>query len=311
VLPVRDARADEDEDADHVVDDSFEHSTTPQPTRQFRGRLATPILDADQVKTTVGPLPGAPSAAPAPTPAPAASPPPVTALAPVASAAMVPMSSRTEVSVFKLDRSTSIDTRLVMVREPDSPRAAAYRVLRHRLLERDRRTFVVTSAQPGEGKTTCAANLALALGECGRAKVLLVEANLRTPALAAMLGFQPPVCFSEQLAAHRDRPLEPWTLVEVLSPYLHVAAVKPGGSGRPLVDAPAWAIAMERLKLAGYDYIVIDTPAVLGAADVNLIQDSADAVFFVARARTSSGRHLRRAVEQLAPAPILGVVVIE
>lgn len=226
-------------------------------------------------------------------------------------ASLPPDAVATEVTVYKLDKQTSLDPRLVLVREPDSARAAAYRVLRHRLLERPRRTFVVTSPGPNEGKTTCAVNLALALGECGRARVLLIEGNLRRPSLGRLLGFMPPVCFAEQLAAHRDRPLDPWVLVEVLSPYLHVAAVKPTNGGRPLLDAPAFAIAMERLKLAGYDYIVVDAPPVLGAADVNLIQDSADAVVFVARGRSTSGRHLRRAIEQLAPAPILGVVLIE
>src|SRR5438477_583444 len=87
------------------------------------------------------------------------------------------------------------DERLILVRDPDSARAASFRVLRHRLQEKgDPRVIAVTSAGPREGKTTCAVNLALALGECGRAKVLLIEANLWTPALAPLFGFMPPEC---------------------------------------------------------------------------------------------------------------------
>src|SRR5262249_31102421 len=102
------------------------------------------------------------------------------------------------VRVQRMPPGDASDPRLVMVRAPDSPAAAAFRVLRHRLIERDGlRTVLVTSPRVGEGKTTCAVNLALALCEAGRARVLLLEANFRRPAIARMLGFRPPVCFSE------------------------------------------------------------------------------------------------------------------
>jgi Mrp family chromosome partitioning ATPase len=204
------------------------------------------------------------------------------------------------------------DTRLILVREPDSARAASFRVLRHRLQERgDPRVIAVTSAGPKEGKTTCAINLALALGECGRARVLLVEANLRTPSLAPLFGFMPPECFTKQMARHKQKPLDGWSVVEVFSQYLHVLAVEPTDRGRPLLDGPAFAIAMEMLQQAGYDYIVIDTPPVIGAADVNLIEDSADGVLFTAWARRTSSRVLRSAIEQLAPSKVLGVSLLD
>jgi Mrp family chromosome partitioning ATPase len=162
-----------------------------------------------------------------------------------------------------------------------------------------------------EGKTTCAANLALALGECGRARVLLVEANLRKPALAELFGFLPPECFSTQLVRHKDKPLEPWSVVEIYSPSLHVLAVKPDGDARPLLDGPAFSLAIELLRQANYEYIVIDTPPVLGAADVNLVEDAADGVLFTAWSRTTSGRRLKQAVEQLAPAKLLGLALLD
>jgi Mrp family chromosome partitioning ATPase len=206
------------------------------------------------------------------------------------------------------------DARLIMLNEPDSARAASFRVLRHRLAERgDPRTIVVTSAVAGEGKTTCAANLAMALGECGRAKVLLVEANLRRPSLAALFGFLPPECFSIQLAKHRDKPLDPWSVVEAFTPSLHVLAVKPGpeNEDRPLLDGVAFGNAMDMLKRSGYDYIVIDTPSVLGSADVNLAADFSDGVLLTTWARKSTSRDLRRALDQLSPAKLLGVTLLD
>ena len=219
---------------------------------------------------------------------------------------------RTQVWVATHKPPEDPDARLILVREPDSARAASFRVMRHRLAERgDPRVIAVTSAGPREGKTTCAANLALALGECGRARVLLIEANFRTPALAALFGFLPPECFSVQLQRHKESPQEAWSVVEILSPSLHVLAVKPESEARPLLDGPAFGLAIDMLRHAGYDYIVIDTPPVIGVADVNLVEDAADGVLFTAWSRTTSARKLTQAVEQLSPAKLLGLALID
>lgn len=204
------------------------------------------------------------------------------------------------------------DSRLVLVREPDSERAAAFRVLRHHLLELGRpQVVVVSSPQPGDGKTTTALNLALALAECGRSKVLLAETHVRRPQLANVFRCVPPWCFAEQLAAHRHQPMLPWSLVDIPSAWLHVAPINPRIEKTQLLDAPAFSIAMERLRTAGYDHIVIDAPPVLGSADVNLMADAADAVLFAVRARQSTTRDLRKAIDQIGPNKVVGTVLVE
>lgn len=204
------------------------------------------------------------------------------------------------------------DPRLVLMREADSERAAAFRVLRHHLLEAGRpQVVIVSSPQAGEGKTTVALNLALALAECGRAKVLLAETHVRRPQLANVFKCIPPWCFAEQLAAHRHQPMLPWSLVDIPQVWLHLAAINPRIEKTQLLDAPAFAIAMERLRIAGYDHIVIDAPPVLGSADVNLMADAADAVLFAVRARTSNSRDLRKAVDQIGQKKVVGTVLVE
>src|SRR6185369_2167201 len=195
------------------------------------------------------------------------------------------------------------DPRLALVIDPDSERSAAFRVLRHHLLEHGRpQVIIVSSPLTGEGKTTTALNLALALAECGRAKVLLAETHVRRPQLANIFRCVPPWCFAEQLAAHRNQPMLPWSLVDIPQLWLHVAPINPRIEKTQLLDAPAFAIAMERLRLAGYDHIVIDAPPVLGSADVNLMADAADAVLFALRARQSNTRDVRRAIDQFGAA---------
>jgi protein-tyrosine kinase len=204
------------------------------------------------------------------------------------------------------------DARLVLVHEPDSDRAAAFRVLRHHLhAAGNPGVIAVSSPRRGEGKTTTAVNLAISLAECGRAKVLLVETHLRRPQLAEIFRFTPPWCFAEQLASHRHQPLLPWSLVEIPQLWLHVAAVNPHSDRTQLLDAPAFAIAMERLRLGGYDYIVIDTPSVLGSADINLVQDAVDGIALALTAKRSTARDLRRTLDQLGDNKIVGTVFLQ
>jgi Mrp family chromosome partitioning ATPase len=205
-----------------------------------------------------------------------------------------------------------VDPRLELLLDPDSERSAAFRVLRHHLLELGRpQVVIVSSPQSGDGKTTAAVNLALALAECGRAKTLLVETHVRRPQLTTVFQFVPPWCFAEQLAAHRHQPTMPWSLIDIPQLWLHVAAINPRTDQTQLLDGPAFAIAMERLRLANYDHIVVDAPPVLGSADVNLMTDAADSVVFALRARRSNTRDLRRAIEQLGTNKIAGTVLLQ
>jgi len=205
-----------------------------------------------------------------------------------------------------------LDPRLALVLDPDSERSAAFRVLRHHLLEIGRpQVVIVSSPQVGDGKTTTAVNLALALAECGRAKTLLVETHVRRPQFTDIFKFVPPWCFAEQLAAHRHQPTMPWSLIDIPQLWLHVAAINPRIALTQLLDGPAFAIAMERLRLAGYDHIVVDAPPVLGSADVNLMADAADSVVFALRSRRTTTRDLRRAIDQLGGRKVAGTVLLQ
>ena len=236
-----------------------------------------------------------------------------TAMSPPLARAQTPAGPPPEIGLSQhhIPPEEPLDRRLALVVDPDSERSAAFRVLRHHLLELGRpQVVVVSSAHHGDGKTTVALNLALALAECGRAKVLLCDAHLRHPQLADVFRLVPPWCFAEQLAAHRNQPMLPWSLVEIPQLWLHVAAVSPRIEKTQLLDAPAFAIAMERLRLA-YDHIVIDAPPVLGSADVNLMSDAADAVLLAVHARRSTARDLRKSIEQVGSSKVVGTVLVQ
>jgi Mrp family chromosome partitioning ATPase len=67
---------------------------------------------------------------------------------------------------------------------------------------------------------------------------------------------------------------------------------------------------MDQLKNAGYDFVVVDTPPVLGSGDVNVIADAVEGILLAALPLKSKRREMRKAAVQLEPAPILGAVLL-
>ncbi len=218
---------------------------------------------------------------------------------------------RTQIVAHAVKLAEPVNPLLVTLADPYSSRADAYRALRRKITAMSTvRVLGITSANPGEGKTVFALNLALTLRESVRSRVLVIEANLRTPIMAKMLGFTTPECFIVQIQRHADSPREPWVVAEPL-PKLHVMAIDPHAPHEPMLDPVTFSLGMERLKQAGYEYVIIDSPPVLGSLDCNVISDAVDATILTALPMKSLRRAMRQAVEQLEPAPILGVVLLE
>jgi Mrp family chromosome partitioning ATPase len=222
-----------------------------------------------------------------------------------------PTARSADVELVPVKLAAEVDPRAALLRNPLSARAASFRVLRHRLTDGGNpKVILVTSAQDGEGKTTCALNLALALAESGRHRILLLEANTGRPELAGLLGFAPPVCFIEQLAQHRSEPACPWVVAQIASCNLQVLAVQPRTAPRPPLHGATLMAAVASLRGA-YHYTVIDTSSILSGLDVPLVQDAVDGIVVAARARHTRGRHLTAALDQVGTARVLGVALID
>ncbi len=196
----------------------------------------------------------------------------------------------------------------------------AFQMLRANLrflnTERELHSVVVTSAASGDGKTTVALNLAMADASVGR-KVLLIEADMRRPSIAAVLGLQG----AGGLATYLAQPGTP------LSDVIHRVPVTSGvnGSSALAMDVvvsgaipanPSELINSERmLRLIGetertYDLVVIDTSPVGIVADAIPLMSEASAVIVVSRVgRITSveANALRDQLERI-DAPAFGLV---
>jgi polysaccharide biosynthesis transport protein len=198
----------------------------------------------------------------------------------------------------------------IAFREPNSPAIESYRALCSVILlsaaRNGTKTLVVTSAVPGEGKTTVSCNLATAIAQRGR-KVLLVDADLRCSSIHSQMGVRPgltTMCAAGAANHPRYQPIADL-------PTLHVvpAGIRPTDPTSVLDSA-----RMHELMISWreeYDHIIIDTPPVLPFADAMVLASRADGVILVARSGMSRSKPLLRARDLLARSGvnILGMVL--
>ena len=200
---------------------------------------------------------------------------------------------------------------LVVLGQRYMPQAAAIRSLRHRLADKgDPRVVLVTSAGRKEGKTFCAANLALALAEIRRSRVLLLEANLYHPSLASLFGLKQPTCFLEQLDRHKRDFMSPWQVTELSSHELHMMAIDSRTDRLRALEGAIFTNAMDSLR-GRYDHIIIDGPPVSAGPDVSLLEDAVDGILFTARSDQARASTLKYALDQVSPQDLLGVVLMD
>lgn len=200
---------------------------------------------------------------------------------------------------------------LVMRVSSRSSRAEAYRRIRANLqfvgAAVEIRSLVVTSARAGEGKTTTAVNLALAVAE-RHSRVLVIDADLRRPRIAEVCGLEGAVGLTSVLigTARADDVIQPWgdTGVSVMT----AGAVPP--NPLQLIESSAMAGLIEELEQS-FDFIIIDSPPVLPVADSAVLSKLATGAVFVASAGKTTRQQLRRALESFdkVGASVVGIVL--
>lgn len=222
------------------------------------------------------------------------------------------------------------DGGLVMLREARSPQGEAFRMLRTNLdlstVGRAARTLLFTSAGGQEGKSTTAANVAIAVARAGH-RVVLVDLDLRRPALARLFELQggPGLTDVALERVNLDAALQHVVLSEApVAPHLEGANGLLGGHGLlevlvpgPLppdpgefVGTPVLADILGQLR-ARADYVILDAPPLLGVGDALLLSSKVDAIVVVVRlalARRSRLDELRRVLERM-PTRKLGFVL--
>ncbi|WP_374689872.1 CpsD/CapB family tyrosine-protein kinase [Promineifilum sp.] len=192
---------------------------------------------------------------------------------------------------------------LVTITDPRSAAAEAYRTLRTNLsfysVAQPLRALLVTSPAGGEGKSTTAANLAVAMAQSGR-RTILVDCDLRRPAQHELFGLSmSPGLTSLALDEVTDLPLQK-TAVDGL--WLL--------SSGPIPPNPADLLGANRMDaviaqlLERADFVLFDAPPVMAAADAAILGAKVDGVLLVIQAGKTRRDHSERARERLEKAQV-------
>jgi capsular exopolysaccharide synthesis family protein len=219
--------------------------------------------------------------------------------------------SKQTTSGLALSKTNGFNAELLLAMDSRSSVAEAYRVLRTSVLlsstDKPPKTILITSGQPGEGKTTTAVNTAISLAQLG-ASVLIIDCDLRKPAVHKLLGIDHVLGLSTYLSGRGE--------LDDLIQKLPIPNLSLLTSGR-IPPNPAEMISSSRMKemLAllseRYDHIIIDSPPLLKVTDPVILSTMADGVILVVHGGKSTRDVLRRTRQELsiAGARIFGVVL--
>jgi len=195
---------------------------------------------------------------------------------------------------------------------PNSLAAEQYRALRTRLAYAEGatalRTIMVTSPQKGEGKTVTAANLALTMAQELQRRVVLVEADLRRPALQQLFGLLPGPGLADYLAGAAELR----TVMRFLPDY-NLTVVPAGttpANPAELLGSTAMRRVLDHLRTR-FDRVILDTPPILPLADVAVLAPIVDGTLLVVRAGVTPKPAIENALRGFDASRLLGVVLNE
>lgn len=212
---------------------------------------------------------------------------------------------------YALDGQGPHKTALIAATDPYSPQAEAFRDLRSRILASDaageRTPLAVVSPDAGDGRTYVAANLAVAFSQLGE-RTLLVDGNLRAPALHHLFGLRERPSLADLLNGRRPaKPFDRSADIPGLS-VMQVGAPPP--NPLELLQQPLFSVLLRELQRE-FDRVIVDTPPARLCADARVIAATCGQAVLVGRNGSTEARTMNLLVDRLrrTQAEIAGVVL--
>jgi non-specific protein-tyrosine kinase len=211
----------------------------------------------------------------------------------------------------ELDRKNLWQNRCICI-SPDAKEIDHYKVLRtqiqHRCEEKGWNTIMITSVQPGEGKTLTAINLALAFAQEFTRTVLLVDCDLKRLSIHRRLKIPVKKGLVDHLVD--DIPLEELIIWPGIEKLTMICGGKSVPNTAELLSSPKMKATVDEMKKRYQNrYIFFDVPPVLSAADALAFAPLVDCVLIVVQAGRTSIPDVNKALEMIPEEKFLGFVL--
>jgi capsular exopolysaccharide synthesis family protein len=178
-------------------------------------------------------------------------------------------------------------------------------LLHHAQIDKGVNVVMITSAVAGEGKSLTSTNLALTISQSYRRRVLLVDADLRSPSLHETFQVAGASGLSEGL---RRSDAQPFPMLEIADTLALLPAGRPDPDPMSSLTSPRMKQLVQEAR-SKFDWVIIDTPPVALMPDANLLASMADGVLLVVGAAQAPYDIIKKAAETLGPRRIIGVVL--
>ena len=202
---------------------------------------------------------------------------------------------------FSQPEQSKLDDRIVMLTDPASVMGEEYRAIRTSILARwqNRRHVIhtITSATPQEGKTITSLNLGLSFSELRNRRTIVIEADLRLPQFANLLGLADSPGLTDLLEEKAELSACIHTVCDAALHVLPAGRVA-GNASVQLLSSPVTPALLQKLRRL-YDHVIIDTPPVVELADAGILGAMSDDVLLIARMNRTPRPMVEQAVRIL------------
>jgi non-specific protein-tyrosine kinase len=212
---------------------------------------------------------------------------------------------------IKVDPQIAAENRIIgMI--PESPEIDFYKVLRtqiqHRTKEKGWNTIMVTSVNPGEGKTLTSINLAITFAKEFNQTVLLVDSDLMRQNIHKYLGFDNDRGLIDYLIG--DRPLKDFIVWPGIDKFTLISGGRTIYDSSELLGSPRMKTLIHEMKTRYPDrYVFFDVPPILGGADAIVLAPLVDSIIIVVAEGRTSIHDIKKALQLLPREKFLGFVL--
>ncbi len=199
---------------------------------------------------------------------------------------------------------------LITLQEPDSLITEQYRILYTKISQlakgNPQTIFAISSSIKGEGKTITSLNLALVMARDFGKKILLIEGDLKNPAIARYLQLKPQTGMIDILLKKAE--FQSGILTFAMENLSILPVVKSMQNSSSVLSSKEMNTLISTLK-EKYDFILIDCPPILSLPDMNIIEKLVDGVLLVIRAERTPRDAVKTALNSLGTNKIVGVIL--